>query len=153
ETTAGWLLRTWQLIRDDLVPGLFAWVMWLSRYVFDRIERFMYSVDEMLRFRQGQSRVAFVSKLLLGVVWFIFTWLFRLIYNVFFEPQVNPIKHFPVVTVSHKLTLAAVVPAASAMEQGLGWTKEQALAAAGVLQAATPGMWGFLAWELKENWR
>lgn len=152
ETTADGAVRTVQLVRDDVVPGLIAWFQWVSRWAHDRIERALYSIDEALRFRQGQGRAAFVAKLLLGVVWFAFTWVFRLIYNVFFEPQVNPIKHFPVVTVAHKLTLAAVVPAAQALENA-GFDKAQALATATGLQMATPGMWGFLAWELKENWR
>ena len=36
----------------------------------------------------------------------------RFAVNVLLEPQFNPIKHFPVVTVGHKLLLAAYEPAA-----------------------------------------
>jgi hypothetical protein len=153
EALADWLVRTWQLVRDDLLPGLIGFFIWASKYVFDRIERFMYAVDEMLRFRQGQSRLAFVAKLVLGLVWFLFTYVFRLVYNVFFEPQVNPIKHFPVVTVAHKLTLPLIPVAKSAMETQLGLRPDLALTLATGIQVTTPGMWGFLAWELKENWR
>lgn len=153
EATADWLVRTWELIRDDLVPGLFAWVMWVSRTVFDRIERAMYGVDEMLRFRQGESQISFVVKLVLGVFWFVFTYVFRLLYNVFIEPQINPIKHFPVVTVAHKVTFPLIGPAAAMLKAQLGLRTDMAYFFAGWLQALSPGMWGFLAWELKENWR
>ena len=38
-------------------------------------------------------------------VWFFVTYLVRIYVNLLIEPQVNPIKHFPVVTVSHKIIL------------------------------------------------
>lgn len=153
ETTTDWLARTWQLIREDLLPGVFGWIMWFSRYVFDRIERGMYAVDEMLRFRQGESAASFVLKVAFGLIWWLLTYAFRLVYNVFFEPQVNPIKHFPVVTVAHKLTLPLILPMSTAVADQLGWRVSDAVALLTPVQMATPGMWGFLAWELKENWR
>jgi hypothetical protein len=153
ETTTDSLVRTWLLVRDDLVPGVISWFSWVSRFVVDRMERLMYTVDEALRFRQGQSRIAFVLKLVLGVFWFGFTYLFRLLFNVFLEPQVNPIKHFPVVTVAHKLTLPLIYPFSQMLAAQTGMSLELALTVGASLQFLTPGMWGFLAWELKENWR
>jgi hypothetical protein len=61
------------------------------------------------------------------------------------EPQANPVKHFPVVTVSHKLLLPAI-PTLSDLS---GLSKATT---AGVV-SLVPGVFGFLAWELKESWR
>ena len=44
----------------------------------------------------------------------------RFAVNVLIEPQINPIKHFPVVTVGHKLLLAAYEPFADLLEASLG---------------------------------
>jgi hypothetical protein len=61
------------------------------------------------------------------------------------EPQINPIKHFPVVTVSHKMLLP-LIPSFSKqfnVSEGVVTT----------VVSGIPGIFGFLAWELKENWR
>ena len=42
---------------------------------------------------------------MLGLVWVVVAYLVRIYVNLLIEPQVNPIKHFPVVTVSHKVIL------------------------------------------------
>ena len=48
-----------------------------------------------------------VTKAVLGLVWFFVAYVVRFCVNVFLEPQINPIKHFPVVTVGHKLLFPA----------------------------------------------
>ena len=40
-------------------------------------------------------------KAALGVFWFFMTYVVRVVVNLSLEPTFNPIKHFPVVTVSH----------------------------------------------------
>ena len=93
-------------------------------------------------------------KAVLGFVWFFVAYLVRIYVNVLIEPQVNPIKHFPVVTVSHKiilplsktLTLWIATPL-----MPLGRWAAYSLAATTVL--LLPGAFGFLVWELKENWK
>ncbi|MFO0845965.1 MAG: hypothetical protein U0797_26885 [Gemmataceae bacterium] len=153
ETTADWLTRTWQLVRDDLVPGLFSWVMWVSRRFLERVEMVRYTVEEWLLFRRGQSRLVFWLKLALGLPWFVVSYVVRFGIIVLLEPQINPIKHFPVVTVSHKLTLVLIAPLAGVLQPYLGWTMEATIALLTAIQFATPGFFGFLAWELKENWK
>ena len=73
----------------------------------------LYTVDEWLRFRSGESRLSLVVKAVLGLAWFFVTYVVRFCVNLLIEPQINPIKHFPVVTVSHKLLLP-LIPAACA---------------------------------------
>jgi hypothetical protein len=147
------LVRVWQLIRDGLLPGLFRWVLYIFRQLQERVERLLYAVDEWLRFRSGQGSLAFAGKLIFGLVWFWITYIVRFAVNLLIEPQVNPIKHFPVVTVAHKLMLVIVEPLAKALAPKLGWTYARTLGAVGSVIWLIPGIFGFLAWELKENWR
>jgi hypothetical protein len=152
EAAADRAVRTWEMVRNDLLPGLFRWVVWVFRRLRERLEQGMYNVDEWLRFRSGEGRLSFAAKLVLGVVWFAVTYVVRFAVNLLIEPQVNPIKHFPVVTVSHKLMLLLVEPIATRVQALLAWSTKPTTLVLGCL-ALVPGVFGFLAWELKENWR
>jgi hypothetical protein len=67
------------------------------------------------------------------------------------EPQINPIKHFPVVTVSHKVILPLGIPLRESLVPvfGTGWANM----IAGTTVFLVPGVFGFLVWELRGNWR
>jgi len=69
------------------------------------MERGLYAVDEWLRFRSGETRLSLIARAVLGVGWFLLTYLIRLFINLLVEPTFTPIKHFPVVTVAAKLIL------------------------------------------------
>ncbi len=139
----------------EVVPGAIRAVMWAFEQVIERMERVLYAVDEWLRFRAGQSGASLAAKAVLGLLWAIVAYLVRFYVNLLIEPQVNPIKHFPVVTVSHKVMLPFLGELTRLVEgllapifgTYLGW----ALAWANVL--LIPGIFGFLVWELKSNWR
>jgi hypothetical protein len=148
------MMRTWQLIHADLVPGLVRWIIYLYRRLQEEVERLIYTVDEWLRFRPGDSRLSLVAKPILGLFWFGITYLFRVIFNLFVEPTFNPIKHFPTVTVTAKL----LVPMWLEVPQYVKYLEP----VMGKLIASTvvpttifllPGLAGFLVWEFKENWR
>jgi hypothetical protein len=121
----------------------------------EAIDRLLYTVDEWLRFQRGQGRWTFTWKLILGTLWFFVTYVVRFYVNLFLEPQTNPIKHFPVVTVSAKLLLP-LSPMLIARGKDLlgGILSPAAVQAVTTFHVALlPGVFGFLAWELKENWR
>jgi hypothetical protein len=147
------LVRTWDLFRQDIVPGLVRLTLYLFRRFLDWVERVLYSVDEWLRFRGGEGRLAFAGKFVLGVLWAGVSYVIRFAVNLLIEPQINPIKHFPVVTVSHKLILALVYPVSRILSERFGIDEAQALALVGGVAWGIPGVFGFLAWELKENWK
>jgi hypothetical protein len=155
EVAADHLVRTWRLLGADLLPGLFRWVLYVFRRLVDGVERLLYSVDEWLRFRSGEGRLALVFKPVLGLVWFGVTYVVRIVLNLFVEPTFNPIKHFPVVTVSAKLMLPFYLDWtrlwASQMEPFVGHVAARMLAQ--VAFFLIPGLSGFMVWELKENWR
>lgn len=155
EATADATVVAWERVRHAILPGLFRLVLDVFERLMSELERVLYAVDERLRFREGQGRVAFAAKAAAGVVWFGVTWLVRLYVNVLVEPQINPIKHFPVVTVSHKITLPFAIPLTEALAGVLAPLFGSVLAGtvAGTTVLLLPGMFGFLAWEFKENWR
>lgn len=136
---------TWRALRRDFFPNLLGFVTWLFREALGLIDRFIYSVDEWLRFRGGQSKPTLAGKVFLAFLWFPIAYLWRFAFYLLIEPQVNPVKHFPVVTVSHKLLLPMVGPIADSTGLGLG--------VVGSVIWGIPGIFGFIVWELKENWR
>src|SRR5262249_37575813 len=118
----------------------------------DALDRGLYAVDEWLRFQTGQRRATLVLKGLLGVFWFAIAYLIRVLVNLFIEPTVNPIKHFPTVTVAAKIMWATVGPAlGGALEPPIAALRAATLP--GVAMAILPGFFGFLIWELKENYK
>jgi hypothetical protein len=142
----------WTRLISDFFTGLFRVVMRAFHVLLERLERTLYTVDEWFRFRSGQGRALLVTKALLGAVWGLAAYCLRFCVTLLAEPQINPIKHFPVVTVSHKIILPTQPLMASAlMSVGLGKVTANTYATSIVF--VIPGVFGFLAWELKENWR
>jgi hypothetical protein len=144
DATSEALSDGWRAVRYNLIPGIIGGIVHLFREVAGWVERTLYSVDEWFRFRPGQGAGALWLRVILALVWFPVAYLFRFAFYLLFEPQVNPVKHFPVVTVSHKLIAPLTPQLADVL--GSNWL------AAGVITGC-PGIFGFIAWELKENWR
>lgn len=153
EAFADWLALNWNWLRSDILPGLFRFVMYVFRRFVEGIERVLYTVDEWLRFRSGQSRVLLGLKAVLTPVWALVDYVVRFCVTVLIEPQINPVKHFPVVTVSHKLLLPLVPYLGRVLEATLGMDAIAANSTAFTVLGSIPGVFGFLVWELKENWR
>ena len=144
------LLRRFSL---DLIPALLRWILdWFKRIV-EQIERGLYAVDERLRFQASDNRLTIVSKATFGIFWYLATYLFRFALNLLVEPQVNPIKHFPVVTVAHKLLLPTIPHLAHLVSTLMPEHAALANTLATGFVFGIPGVFGYLAWELKENWR
>ncbi len=139
------LADLWRVVRINLIPGIVSWVVWAFRALASVFERVLYSFDEWFRFREGQSRPNLVGKAVLAVLWFPIAYLIRFVFYLLVEPQVNPVKHFPVVTVSHKV-IWPLVPQLADWTGLSPWT-------VGTVINGIPGIFGFIAWELKENWR
>lgn len=137
--------HVWRVVSVNFVMGLLTWILQFFRAVFEAIDSAIYAVDESLRFREGQSRGAFVFKVGFGAFWFVIAYIFRFAWNLLVEPQINPIKHFPVVTVSHKLLLPLIPSLAKQFR-----ISEETM---GTIVFGIPGIFGFLVWEFKENWK
>ena len=152
EVIADWIVQSWHRFGLRFITGLFWLVVDLFRGLLQAIERLMYSVDEWLRFQSGEGSLKLAAKAGIGFLWFFVSYVLRFCVNVLIEPQINPIKHFPVVTVSHKLLLG-LIPHFTVVLVGLGMEKALAGLTAGAIITSIPGLFGFLVWELKENWR
>jgi hypothetical protein len=147
------LLSTWDVLRVDFLPGLIRFIADLFNSLLEATERGLYAVDEWLRFRPGASRWSVLTKGALGLVWFLATYIFRFVLRLLVEPQVNPLKHFPVVTVSHKFLLPTIPHFARMLETVMPGQAVYATTLATAIIFGIPGVFGFLVWELKENWR
>ncbi|MGE0432098.1 MAG: hypothetical protein AB7K09_14405 [Planctomycetota bacterium] len=145
----------WERARKHLLPNIIRWIFEVFRAFIQAFEYLTYTVDEALRFRRGDNRVALVFKVGTGMLWAIVMYVITLYVTLLIEPQINPIKHFPVVTVSHKIMLPIypdliryVTPLCTKV---LGDYIGYPFAAATLF--LLPGVFGFLAWELTSNWR
>ncbi|HEY2910406.1 MAG TPA: hypothetical protein VGI99_09170, partial [Gemmataceae bacterium] len=135
----------WRILRVNLLPGIVATLLdWFRRFA-NWFERKLYAVDEWLRYRGGDSRGSLAAKAIIGLFWFPFAYFARFAFNLLIEPQINPVKHFPVVTVSHKV----ILPLAPKLAEALNVSNLTAL----WLLAGVPGIFGFIAWELLANWK
>ena len=84
-------------------------------------------------------------------IWFFVSYVTAFAFTLLMEPQINPIKHFPVVTVSHKLLFTSVPLIVGQLSPYLGDARADTIAWSTIW--LIPGVFGFLVWELKENWR
>jgi hypothetical protein len=136
----------------DVLAALVRGIVQIFQSLLEAVDRLLYAVDELLRFRAGQKRTTVAIKAILGFFWFYVAYITRFVINLLIEPQINPIKHFPVVTVSHKMILPTAPYIAGALRR-VGIESYRAGFAAGLITLCTPGIFGFLAWEFKENWK
>lgn len=148
------LVPTWQVFSRQWLPGLFRLISGFFARAMDLLQRGIYRVDEVLRFQKGQHGAVMALKAGVGLVWAVAAYVVRVYVTLLVEPEVNPLKHFPVVTVAHKLLLpftpqmlAVVSIPLSPLGPFIGG------AIAGVTVFLLPSVSGFLAWELKENYK
>ncbi|GAB5443294.1 MAG: hypothetical protein Fues2KO_36430 [Fuerstiella sp.] len=155
ELASEWLANAWHDLRTRFLVALYEWTLDVFKWLLNTLERFIYAVDEWLRFHSGETWPTLVAKAFLGVIWSFVSFLIRIYVNLLIEPTLHPVKHFPVVTVAHKIFLPVIIVIEMNMRQTL--TPYLGIALAGPITwfniVFLPGIFGFLVWELKENWR
>ncbi len=151
EAVSDSLTLTWHHLQHELVPGLIAATLAFFKRLMEYGEIALYSVDLWLRFQRGDTKIAVVLKAIFGFFWSLIAYMIRVMVTLVVEPQVNPIKHFPVVTVSHKVTIPTTLLIAHELKPFIGPTAANIIG--GLAQFIIPGICGFLVWEFKENWR
>lgn len=151
ELTADYIEHTWYQIRVRIFVAFFEWIMGVFNAMLEFVERCLYAVDEWLRFRSGESTVTFAVKAVFGVFWAAVAFVATFCITLLIEPQINPIKHFPVVTVSHKIILPMEPMIQGQLQGALGEATAHFVAV--MIVTAIPGVFGFLVWELRSNWR
>ncbi len=142
----------WEKIRNHLFIGIVRWFLDFFNALLVWLDYIIYRGYDFLRISPGRrSPLISFFKNLASFIWDIISYLVRFSINLVIEPQINPIKHFPVVTVAHKLisaVTAGIIP----------WMIQQdysplSITLVGIIvQLALPGMAGFIVWELRSNW-
>ena len=105
ELVTAWAVNAWHQLRINVFAALFRAIVEDFQRILETIERLLYTVDEWLRFKAGESIATTVLKAVLTPIWRVIDYVIRIFVNLLIEPQINPIKHFPVVTVGHKIIL------------------------------------------------
>ncbi len=147
--------HAWHGMIFGVIPGLFRIIIFTFAILMEWVERVFYAADEWLRFREGQGRGMLAIKAVLGLIWGVVAYAARIYVNLLIEPQINPIKHFPVVTVAAKILLPFAISLtrlfAAPLTPFLGELIGNSIAATTVF--FLPGVFGFLVWELRSNWK
>jgi hypothetical protein len=69
------LVRAWHELRIRVFAAAYQWVMDQFHSLLVALERVLYSVDEWLRFRAGDKRLAEGVKLVTGTLWFFVSYM------------------------------------------------------------------------------
>jgi hypothetical protein len=148
------LANFYDALRAGLLPGLLRLLLWAFKRTIDMMEYVLHSVDEWLRFRQGDSQLSLVIRTIAGLLWYPIAWLARFYLVVLIEPGFNPLKA-PVSYLAAKF----MVPIVGRLTEGIVHPLVPLLGPILPWMIAVPTVWllpdlfGFLFWETKENWR
>lgn len=145
------VLRLVEDLRVRVFGVLFRWIMDVFQGLLTGLERVLHTLDEWLRFRSHDSRLIKIGKSICSSLWSVISYFVVLVSTLLIEPQINPIKHFPVVTVSHKLLLPLGPLFVAWLAPFIGTTQANSLVWSTIW--LIPGVFGFLVWELRGNWR
>jgi hypothetical protein len=150
------LVRSVTWVRAGLIDGLVRLIIQVSKAIIDGLEYVLYTVDEWLRFRGGDSRLSLIVRVVAGVIWFPVSYITRLYIIVLVEPGFNPLKA-PVSYAAAKFVYPVLYALIDrdrllGLWQG-GFTDKLICALAVSTLWLLPDAFGFLFWEMKENWR
>jgi hypothetical protein len=151
------LAKFYDLFRAGLLPGLLRLLLWAFKQTIDTTEYVLHTVDEWLRFRQGDSRLDLVVRTIAGLVWYPVAWLARFYLVVLIEPGFHPLKA-PISILAAKFIYPFVLPQMPGLFKSLEPSVGPGLAYVIASLIAFPTVWllpdlfGFLFWETKENW-
>jgi hypothetical protein len=152
------LANFYEQLRAGLLPGLLRLLLWAFKQTIDMTEYVLHSVDEWLRFRQGDSRLSLVVRTAAGVLWYPVGWLARFYLVVLIEPGFNPVKA-PVSYLAAKFMVPLVGYLMAELNEAFRSSQVYFLTRILVMAVVVPTLWllpdlfGFLFWETKENWR
>jgi hypothetical protein len=142
-------------LNQALFIGLIQQLLFFFKELTRRFAQLLHRVEESLTHHLEEGWPSLIAKAVLAPIWRFAEALIQFYVTVLVEPQVNPVKHFPIVSIGHKLLLpflpaitAAFVEVSSAV-----LPKVIAYPLVTLTIVLLPGLFGFLVWELKENWK
>jgi len=151
-TDVGLYLRR---LNQTLLIGLIQRLLYFFKETMRRLAQWLNRVDEALTLQVGERPHRLLLKVTLAPMWRFAETLIEFYLTVLVEPQVNPVKHFPIVTIGHKLMLPFLPAITVALVDITGAVLPKFISYPFVTLtiALLPGLFGFLVWELKEDWR
>jgi hypothetical protein len=155
DNIASRLYASFDWVNQALIIGAIRHLMYLFKELIHRITQVLYHVDDHLTLRLHEPTWLVLMKAPIIPVWNFAESVIQFYITVLVEPQINPVKHFPVVTIGHKLMLP-FLPGITTFLVALTESvlpKVLAYPLATITIVLLPGLFGFLAWELKENWK
>ncbi|HYT91560.1 MAG TPA: hypothetical protein VEL76_22800, partial [Gemmataceae bacterium] len=149
------LYRFFDQLRTGLLPGLIHLVTRVFKEITDKIEYFLFTVDEWLWFRSGDTRTSLVTRTILGLIWYPIGYLARFVMVVLIEPGYNPLKA-PVSYLAAKFMVPVTAMLTIWLQGALGswpaWLGVPAFTLGFLIIFHLPDVFGFLFWEMKESW-
>ncbi|MEA3640392.1 MAG: sulfite exporter TauE/SafE family protein [Lamprobacter sp.] len=144
-----------QRLNQALFIGLIQQLLFFFKELTRRFSQLLHRVDEGLTHHRGEPLTSLATKSLLAPIWRFSEALIQFYVTVLVEPQVNPVKHFPIVTIGHKLLLPFLPAITTAFVEITQSVLPKVIAYPFVTLTIVllPGLFGFLVWELKENWK
>ncbi len=142
-------------LNQALFIGLIQSLLYFFKEVTRRFSQLLHRVDEALIHHLGDRIWSLAIKAILAPVWRFAEALIQFYVTVLVEPQVNPVKHFPIVSIGHKILLPflpAITAAFIEMSDAV-LPKVIAYPLVTLTIVLLPGLFGFFVWELKENWK
>jgi hypothetical protein len=142
-------------LNQALLIGLIQRLLYFFKETMRRFAQWLNRVDEALIHHRGERLDSLLLKAVLAPAWRLAEAVIQFYVTVLVEPQVNPVKHFPIVTIGHKILLPFLPAITTAFidvsDQVLPKVVGYPLVTLTI--ALLPGLFGFLVWEFKENWR
>ncbi len=155
DNLVSYVTRVFARINQTVFFGAIQQLLFFFKELTRRFAQAMYRVDESLTHHLSESRQNYLLKVIAAPLWHFFETLIQFYITVLIEPQVNPVKHFPIVTIGHKIMLP-FLPAITAFFLAIThsllpkWIGYPLVTLTVVM---LPGLFGFLVWEFKENWK
>jgi hypothetical protein len=144
---------TWRVLSRRWLPELLRLIIRLFAALLEAFDRLIHRIDDWIGFQRSRSPAVLAIAGGAGVIWAALAYVIRLYITLLVEPEFNPVKHFPIVTVMHKLTLPLVPDMLNALERPFSiFGPIIGGAIAGLTVFLHPSIFGFLAWELKTNY-
>jgi hypothetical protein len=143
-------------VRFGLLMGVVRFILYAFKQVSEFIEYVLFTVDEYLRFRSGDGRLSLIVRTVLALLWTPVAFLVRFYTVVLIEPCINPLK-LPISSIAAKVVYPLLI-ALSFQEKAIATlTVIMPYWLAWLIVVPTifflPDAFGFLAWEMKENWK
>ena len=144
-----------QRINQALFLGLIQQLLFFFKEVTRRFSQLLHRVDDALTHHLGERLPSLAAKVVLAPLWRFSETVIQFYVTVLVEPQVNPVKHFPIVSIGHKILLPFLPAITSAFIEISDSVLPKVIAYPLVTLTIVllPGLFGFLVWELKENWK